>query len=62
MQIAPQELLKQYVQSQHVTSTAEIIATMKELFRDVIQQVLEMEMDKELGQERCWRTAGAITS
>ena len=39
MQTAPQELLKQYVQSQHFTSTAEIMAAMKEMFRDVIQQV-----------------------
>ena len=35
---APQELLKQYVQSQHFTSTADIMAAMKEMFRDVIQQ------------------------
>ena len=45
MQSAPQELLKQYVQSQHFTSTADIMAAMKEMFRDVIQQVMEVEMD-----------------
>ena len=28
---APQELLKQYVQSQHFTSTADIMAAMKEM-------------------------------
>ena len=50
---APQELLKQYVQSQHFTSTADIMAAMKEMFRDVIQQVMEVEMDEELGRERC---------
>ena len=49
---APQELLKQYVQSQHFTSTADIMAAMKEMFRDVIQQVMEVEMDEELGRER----------
>ena len=53
MQSAPQELLKQYVQSQHFTSTADIMAAMKEMFRDVIQQVMEVEMDEELGRERC---------
>ena len=53
MQSAPQELLKQYVQSQHFTSTADIMAAMKEMFRDVIQQVMGVEMDEELGQERC---------
>ena len=58
MQTAPQELLKQYVQSQHFTSTAEIMAAMKEMFRDVIQQVMEVEMDEELGRERCSEQSG----
>ena len=62
MQTAPQELLKQYVQSQHFTSTAEIMAAMKEMFRDVIQQVMEVEMDEELGRERCQRAAGNATA
>ena len=52
---APRELLKQYVQSQHFTSTADIMAAMKEMFRDVIQQVMEVEMDEALGRERCQR-------
>lgn len=56
MQSAPQELLRQYVQSQHFTSTAEIMSAMKEMFRDVIQQVMEVEMDEELGRERCQRS------
>lgn len=29
---------------------------MKEMFRDVIQQVMEVEMDEELGRERCQRS------
>ena len=53
---APQELLKAYVQSQNFTSTADIMAAMKEMFRDVIQQVMEVEMDEELGRERCQRS------
>ena len=31
------------------------MAAMKEMFRDVIQQVMEVEMDEELGRERCQR-------
>ena len=42
MQSTPQELLKQYVQSQHFTSTADIMLAIKELFRDIIQQVIEV--------------------
>jgi len=55
MNKAPQELLKEYVQSQRFTSTTEIMTAMKEMFRDVIQTVMEVEMDEELGRERCQR-------
>ena len=55
MQPVPQELLKEYVQSQRFTSTADIMQAMKEMFRDVIQQVMEVELDEELGRERCQR-------
>ena len=56
MQPVPQDLLKEYVQSQHFTSTTEIMEAMKEMFRDVIQQVMEIEMDEQLGYERCQRS------
>ena len=36
MQPVPQDLLKKYVQSQHFTSTAEIMTAMQEVFRNVI--------------------------
>lgn len=57
MQPVPQDLLKQYVQSQKFTSTAEIMSAMKEMFRDVIQTVMEVELDEELGRERCQRSS-----
>ena len=59
MQPVPQELLKQYVQSQQFTNTADIMSAMKEMFRDIIQQVMEVEMDEELGRERCQRAEAA---
>ena len=52
MQPVPQNLLTEFVQSQHFTSTADIMQAMKDMFRDVIQQVMEVEMDEELGRER----------
>jgi transposase-like protein len=55
MQPVPQELLRQYVQSQQFSSTSDIMSAMKEMFRDIIQQVMEVEMDEELGRERCQR-------
>ena len=57
MQTAPAELLKEYVQSQNFTSTADIMAAMKDMFRDVIQTVMEVEMDEELGRQRCERSS-----
>ncbi len=44
------------------TSTADIMTAMKERFRDVIQQVMEVEMDEELGRERCQRADSESTS
>ena len=55
MNTAPAELLKEYVKSQQFTSTAEIMTAMKEMFRDVVQTVMEVELDEELGRERCQR-------
>lgn len=36
MNTVPQELLKEYVQSQHFTSTSEIMAAMKEMFTTTV--------------------------
>ena len=62
MKAAPQKLLKEYVQSQQFTSTAEVMEAMKEMFGDVIQQVMEVEMDEELGRKRCQRSDTPITA
>ena len=56
MQSAPKDLLKEYVQSQQFSSTADIMQAMKEMFRDVLEQVMEVETDDELGRERCQRS------
>ena len=55
MNTAPQELLKEYVKSQNFVSTLEIMEAMEEMFRDVIQTAMEVELDEELGRERCQR-------
>ena len=52
MKLTPKELMKQYVDSQNFTSTTEIMQAMKDLFRDAIQQVMESELDVELGYEK----------
>ena len=50
-------MLKAYVDSQKFSSTTEIMNAMKEMFRDVLQQVMESELDRELGYEKSQRTS-----
>ena len=57
MKATPKELMKQYVDSQKFTSTSDIMAAMKEMFRDALQQVMESELDMELGYEKSERVS-----
>lgn len=59
MKKAPKEMLKTYVDSQEFSSTTEIMNAMKEMFRDVLQQVMESELDAELGYEKSQRVSGS---
>ena len=43
------EIMKEYVRSQNFTSTDEIMAAMKDMFKDVLQEVMECELSEELG-------------
>ncbi len=52
MEKPPKEMLKSYVDSQHFSSTTEIIDAMTEMFRDALQQVMESELDTELGYKK----------
>ena len=61
MELTPKELMKQYVDSQNFTSTTEIMQAMKDLFRDAIQQVMESELDVELGYEKSERQTFRIS-
>ena len=55
MEKTPKEMLKGYVNSQKFNSATEIMDAMKEMFRDVLQQVMESELDTELGYEKSQR-------
>jgi len=52
MEKASKELLKDFVNSQHFTSTTDILNSMKDLFSDVLQQVMEAELEEALGYEK----------
>ncbi len=57
MEKASKEMLRKFVNSQHFTSTTEIMNSMKELFSDVLQQVMEAELEEKLGYEKSERMA-----
>ena len=57
MEKTPKEMLKAYVDSQKFNSTTEIMDAMKEMFRDVLQQVMESELDTALGYEKSQRVS-----
>lgn len=43
------ELLREYIKEQKFTNANDILAALKEMFRDVLQESLEAEMDEALG-------------
>ena len=43
------ELLRKYIKEQNFTNANEILKALKEIFRDVLQEALEAEMDEALG-------------
>ncbi len=55
MEKTSKELLREFVNSQHFTSTTDIFNAMKELFSDVLQQVMEAELEEKLGYEKSQR-------
>ena len=46
------ELLRKYIKDQNFTSPNEILNALKDMFRDVLQESLEAEMDEALGYEK----------
>ena len=43
------ELLREYIKDQHFTNANEVLVGLKEMFKDVLQEALEAEMDEALG-------------
>lgn len=46
------EILRNYINEQKFTSSNDVLAAMKGMFRDVLQEALEAEMDLELGYDK----------
>ncbi|MCC3359725.1 IS256 family transposase [Bacillus sp. REN16] len=48
----PKELIREIVKEQKFTSTNQIMDTIKEMFSDVLEEVLQCEIDEQLGYEK----------
>ncbi|WP_310176367.1 IS256 family transposase [Neobacillus niacini] len=48
----PKELVKEIVREQKFTSTNQIMETIKEMFSDILEEVLQCELDEQLGYEK----------
>ncbi|OOM82500.1 transposase, mutator family [Clostridium puniceum] len=49
MENVSKELLREYIKDQNFTNANDILDALKEMFRDVLQESLEAEMDEALG-------------
>ena len=52
----PKEVIKEYVKSEKFTNTADIMDSIKSMFADVLNEVLQCELDEQLGYEKHERT------
>lgn len=57
MEKAPKELLNEFVNSQQFTSTTDIMNSMKKLFSNVLQTVMEAELEEKHGYEKSKRAS-----
>jgi transposase-like protein len=48
----PKKAIKEFIREQDFTSTSDVMAAIKDMFKDVLQEVMEAELDCQLGYER----------
>ena len=46
------EILRDYINEQKFTSPTEVLTAMKSMFKDILQETLEAEMDTQLGYDK----------
>ena len=57
METTAAEMMKNYVNSQKFSSTSEVMVAMKDMYRAVLQQVMESELEEELGYGKSERVS-----
>lgn len=45
----PKEIIKEMIKGQKFTSTNQIMDTIKEMFADILEEVLQCEIEEQLG-------------
>ena len=50
-------MMREFVRSQNFTSTDEVMTAMKDMFKDILQEVMECELADEFGYEKSERTS-----
>ena len=53
------EMMREFVRSQNFTSTDEVMTAMKDMFKDILQKVMECELADELGYEKSERVSNS---
>lgn len=62
MESTASKLMRDYINSQNFSSTADIMTAMKDLFRDALHQVMEGELETTLGYEKSERMSESVAS
>lgn len=52
MSSIPKDVLRNYIKEQNFSNPNEVLAAMKEMFKDILQETLEAEMDTQLGYDK----------
>lgn len=52
MSATPEQIMREYVNSQTFSSTTEVMNAMKSMFGEVLQQVMKSELEQKLGYEK----------
>ncbi len=52
----PKELIKEYVKSEKFTNTTDIMEGIKSMFADALNEVIQCELDEQLGCDKHART------
>lgn len=52
-----EDMMREFVRNQKFTSTDEVMTAMKKMFKDILQEVMECELDDKLDCEKSERTS-----